>query len=241
LKLSVNTRPHPPVSGPTDVAARTVQPTPASTSNSNVVLLAGASAGLLFAGGVFYFTRRGLLRSPAQFASGSVEDAVANALKESGLKSNRLELEITERLLLAKTDVIVTTLKRLKAMGVSIVMDDFGTSYSSLSYLWKFRFDKIKIDRSFMEAFKEPDDGVQTVVKSIIELGREMKLRVTVEGVETDRQVDFLSNANADQVQGYYFGDPLPVSELSADAFRDFGRRWRPNESQSVPTADISG
>jgi diguanylate cyclase (GGDEF)-like protein len=179
--------------------------------------------------------------SPAQFASGSVEDAVANALKESGLKSNRLELEITERLLLAKTDVIVTTLKRLKAMGVSIVMDDFGTSYSSLSYLWKFRFDKIKIDRSFMEAFKEPDDGVQTVVKSIIELGREMKLRVTVEGVETDRQVDFLSNANADQVQGYYFGDPLPVSELSADAFRHFGRRWRPNESQSVPTADISG
>jgi diguanylate cyclase (GGDEF)-like protein len=179
--------------------------------------------------------------SPVQFASGSVEDAVANALKESGLKSNRLELEITERLLLAKTDVIVTTLKRLKAMGVSIVMDDFGTSYSSLSYLWKFRFDKIKIDRSFMEAFKEPDDGVQTVVKSIIELGREMKLRVTVEGVETDRQVDFLSNANADQVQGYYFGDPLPVSELSADAFRDFGRRWRPNESQSVPTADISG
>ena len=179
--------------------------------------------------------------SPAQFASGSVEDAVANALKESGLKSNRLELEITERLLLAKTDVIVATLKRLKAMGVSIVMDDFGTSYSSLSYLWKFRFDKIKIDRSFMEAFKEPNDGVQTVVKSIIELGREMKLRVTVEGVETDRQVDFLSNANADQVQGYYFGDPLPVSELSADSFRDFGRRWRPNESQSVPTADISG
>jgi predicted signal transduction protein with EAL and GGDEF domain len=164
-----------------------------------VVLLAGASAGLLFAGGVFYFTRRGLLRSPAQFASGSVEDAVANALKESGLKSNRLELEITERLLLAKTDVIVTTLKRLKAMGVSIVMDDFGTSYSSLSYLWKFRFDKIKIDRSFMDAFKEPDDGVQTVVKSIIELGREMKLRVTVEGVEIDRQVDFLSNANADR------------------------------------------
>jgi diguanylate cyclase (GGDEF)-like protein len=179
--------------------------------------------------------------SPAQFASGSVEDAVANALKESGLKSNRLELEITETLLLTKTDVIVATLKRLKAMGVSIVMDDFGTGYSSLSYLWKFRFDKIKIDRSFMEAFKEPDDGVQTVVKSIIELGREMKLRVTVEGVETDRQVDFLSNANADQVQGYYFGDPLPASELSADAFRDFGRRWRPNESQSVLTADISG
>jgi EAL domain-containing protein (putative c-di-GMP-specific phosphodiesterase class I) len=179
--------------------------------------------------------------SPAQFASGSVEDAVANALKESGLKSNRLELEITETLLLAKTDVIVATLKRLKAMGVSIVMDDFGTGYSSLSYLWKFRFDKIKIDRSFMEAFKEPDDGVQTVVKSIIELGREMKLRVTVEGVETDRQVDFLSNANADQVQGYYFGDPLPASELSADALRDFGRRWRPNESQSELTADISG
>ena len=87
--------------------------------------------------------------SPAQFASGSIEEAVVNALSESGLGPNRLELEITETLLLSNTDATMAILKKLKAIGVSIVMDDFGTGYSSLSYLWKFPFDKIKIDRSF--------------------------------------------------------------------------------------------
>ena len=141
-----------------------------------------------------------------------------NALRESGLRPNRLELEITETLLLSNTDATMAILKKLKAIGVSIVMDD----YSSLSYLWKFPFDKIKIDRSFMTAFEESDDGVETVLKSIIDLGREMKMRVTVEGVETERQVDLLYNAHADQVQGFYFGEPLPASELSADVLRDF-------------------
>jgi diguanylate cyclase (GGDEF)-like protein len=160
--------------------------------------------------------------SPAQFASGSIEETVAKALKESGLKPQRLELEITETLLLANTEATMATLRKLKAMGVSIVMDDFGTGYSSLSYLWKFPFDKIKIDRSFMAAFEQSDDGVETVVKSIIALGREMKMRVTVEGVETARQVDFLYNAHADQVQGFYFGVPVPASEISADVLKDF-------------------
>jgi diguanylate cyclase (GGDEF)-like protein len=160
--------------------------------------------------------------SPAQFASGSIVETVAKALKESGLKPHRLELEITETLLLASTAATMATLKKLKAMGVSIVMDDFGTGYSSLSYLWKFPFDKIKIDRSFMAAFEQSDAGVETVVKSIIALGREMKMRVTVEGVETDRQVDFLYNAHADQVQGFYFGVPVPASEISADVLKDF-------------------
>ena len=160
--------------------------------------------------------------SPAQFASGSIEETVAKALKESGLKPQRLELEITETLLLANTEATMATLRKLKAMGVSIVMDDFGTGYSSLSYLWKFPFDKIKIDRSFMAAFEQSDDGVETVVKSIIALGREMKMRVTVEGVETARQVDFLYNAHADQVQGFYFGEPVPASEISADVLKDF-------------------
>jgi EAL domain-containing protein (putative c-di-GMP-specific phosphodiesterase class I) len=116
----------------------------------------------------------------------------------------------------------MATLRKLKTMGVSIVMDDFGTGYSNLSYLWKFPFDKIKIDRSFMAALEQSDDGVETVVKSIIALGREMKMRVTVEGVETKRQVDFLYNAHADQVQGFYFGEPVPASEISADVLKNF-------------------
>ena len=157
--------------------------------------------------------------SPAQFDSGAIEDTVADALKTSGLKPRRLELEILESLLLENTEAVMATLKRLKDIGVSIVMDDFGTGYSSLSYLWKFPFDKIKIDRSFMESFEKSGRDVETVVKTIIALGREMNMRVTVEGVETSNQVDFLYDANADQVQGFYFGRPMPASQLKGDVF----------------------
>ena len=155
--------------------------------------------------------------SPAQFESGLLVDTVADALKTSGLKPHRLELEILESLLLENTVAVMATLKRLKEMGVSIVMDDFGTGYSSLSYLWKFPFDKIKIDRSFMGSFEKSGHDVETVVKTIIALGREMNMRVTVEGVETSDQVDFLYDADADQVQGFYFGRPLPASKLDKD------------------------
>jgi len=160
--------------------------------------------------------------SPAQFESGSIEYAVAEALQSSGLKPHRLELEITESLLLGNTEANMATLKKLKAMGVSIVMDDFGTGYSSLSYLWKFPFDKIKIDRSFMESFERSERDVETVVKSIIALGREMHMRVTVEGIETSDQVDFLQRADGDLVQGFYFGRPIPASEIGANILADF-------------------
>jgi len=179
--------------------------------------------------------------SPAQFASGSIEEAVVNALRKSGLSPNRLELEITETLLLSNTDATMAILKKLKAIGVSIVMDDFGTGYSSLSYLWKFPFDKIKIDRSFMTAFEESDDGVETVLKSIIDLGREMKMRVTVEGVETERQVDFLYDAHADQVQGFYFGEPLAASELGAGVLRDFRTSLGVDNRSKAETRRSSG
>ncbi|WP_168192768.1 putative bifunctional diguanylate cyclase/phosphodiesterase [Undibacter mobilis] len=159
--------------------------------------------------------------SSSQFESGSVEPAVAEALNESGLDPHRLELEITEGLLLNHTHATLETLRRLKDKGVSIVMDDFGTGYSSLSYLWKFPFDKIKIDRSFMESFAQSGHNVETVVKTIIALGREMNMRVTVEGVETAEQVDFLYDANADQVQGYFFGKPVSAARVEAAMLDD--------------------
>jgi diguanylate cyclase (GGDEF)-like protein len=162
--------------------------------------------------------------SPAQFESGTIVDVVAKALAESGLKAHRLELEITETLLLNNTEAVLVMLRRLKDLGVSIVMDDFGTGYSSLSYLWKFPFDKIKIDRSFMESFETSGRDVETVVKTIIALGREMKMRVTVEGVETAQQVDFLYDADADQVQGFYFGKPVPAAAVSGDVLKAFMR-----------------
>jgi diguanylate cyclase (GGDEF)-like protein len=154
--------------------------------------------------------------SPAQFAAGSVSEMVAAGLKESGLAAHRLELEITETLLLGNSEAILKELQAIKALGVAIVMDDFGTGYSSLSYLWRFPFDKIKIDRSFMQAFDGADRDAETVVKTIIALGRELKMRVTVEGVETARQADFLNEVDGDQAQGFFFGRPVPASEVGA-------------------------
>jgi diguanylate cyclase (GGDEF)-like protein len=165
--------------------------------------------------------------SPAQFLAGRVSDIVAAALKEAGLAAHRLELEITETLLLGNSEAIMAELQTLKAMGVAIVMDDFGTGYSSLSYLWRFPFDKIKIDRSFMQGFDGSGRDVKTVVKTIIALGRELNMRVTVEGVETATQAAFLDKADGDQAQGFYFGRPIPASEVSANILADFKRHTR--------------
>jgi diguanylate cyclase (GGDEF)-like protein/PAS domain S-box-containing protein len=163
--------------------------------------------------------------SAAQFFAGGISDVVAAALEEMGLAAHRLELEITETLLLGNSEMIMSELRTLKAMGVAIVMDDFGTGYSSLSYLWRFPFDKIKIDRSFMQAFEKSGRDAQTVVKTIIALGRELNMRVTVEGVETATQAAFLDTVDGDQVQGFYFGRPVPAREVSATILADFQKR----------------
>ena len=162
--------------------------------------------------------------SPAQFSAG-FSGEVAAALNETGLTANRLELEITETLLLGNSQVIMAELHALKAMGVAIVMDDFGTGYSSLSYLWQFPFDKIKIDRSFMQGFDGHSRNAGTVVKTLIALGRELNMRVTVEGVETAAQAAFLDKIGGDQAQGYFFGRPVPSSEVSAHILKDFQAR----------------
>ena len=153
--------------------------------------------------------------SPSQFLTGAISGQVAAALKKTGLAAHRLELEITESLLLEDSEAIMAELLALKQTGVSIVMDDFGTGYSSLSYLWRFPFDKIKIDRSFMEGFGEPGHHVETVVKTIVALGRELNMRVTVEGVETAKQAAFLDKAHGDEAQGYYFGRPMPPQDIA--------------------------
>jgi diguanylate cyclase (GGDEF)-like protein/PAS domain S-box-containing protein len=162
--------------------------------------------------------------SPVQFSAG-VSGLVAATLKETGLAAHRLELEITETLLLANSQANMAELQTLKAMGVAIVMDDFGTGYSSLSYLWRFPFDKIKIDGSFMQGFAGSNRDASTVVKTIIALGRELNMRVTVEGVETAEQAAFLDNVEGDLAQGYFFGRPVPASEIGAQILADFQAR----------------
>jgi EAL domain-containing protein (putative c-di-GMP-specific phosphodiesterase class I) len=127
-------------------------------------------------------------------------------------------------------------LHTLKAMGVAIVMDDFGTGYSSLSYLWRFPFDKIKIDRSFMHGFDGSGRDARTVVKTIIALGRELNMRVTVEGVETAAQAAFLNTVDGDQAQGFFFGRPVPASEVGATILADF-QKTHPAPS-SATTSD---
>jgi len=178
--------------------------------------------------------------SPAQFETGSISTIVAAALEEAGLAPHRLELEITETLLLGNSDAIMTELATLKALGVAIVMDDFGIGYSSLSYLWRFPFDKIKIDRSFMQGFDACGRDAETVVKTIIALGRELDMRVTVEGVETTQQAAFLDRVDADQVQGFFFGRPLSGAEIGVELLKHLQKRLSAQSPASQDEADHS-
>ena len=173
--------------------------------------------------------------SPAQFIAGGISGIVADALKGSGLAAHRLELEITENLLLGNSEATMAELHAIKAMGVAIVMDDFGTGYSSLSYLWKFPFDKIKIDRSFMQGFDGSGRDAQTVVKTIIALGRELDMRVTVEGVETATQAAFLDKVDGDQAQGFFFGRPVPAAEVGAGILTEF---WKTHPAPPLATEE---
>jgi diguanylate cyclase (GGDEF)-like protein len=162
--------------------------------------------------------------SVAQFKSGGLGEIVAAALKQANLDPHRLEIEITESLLLGDSEAVMAELRAIKAMGVAIVMDDFGTGYSSLSYLWRFPFDKIKIDQSFMTGLDRSGRDAETVVKTIIALGRELKMRVTVEGVENARHAAFVKEAEGDQAQGFFFGRPVPASDVAVGILADLQR-----------------
>jgi diguanylate cyclase (GGDEF)-like protein len=162
--------------------------------------------------------------SPTQFVDGGVVASVRSALQNSGLEAHRLELEITEGLLLQHTEDVLNQLRRLKTLGVSIAMDDFGTGYSSLSYLWRFPFDKIKIDRSFMQASETQDRSMPNILRTIIALGHSLDMRVTAEGVENSRQVEMLRQLSCDFIQGYHFGRPMPEQQIPATVLRHLSK-----------------
>ena len=150
--------------------------------------------------------------SPMQFRRGDLEGIVREALLENGLAPNKLELEITEGVLMQDSSRSLTMLRRLKAMGVMISMDDFGTGYSSLSYLQSFPFDKIKIDRSFIKNVESSEQSA-AIVRTTIGLGRSLNMLVIAEGVETAGQLAFLTREKCDEVQGYLIGRPKPIAE----------------------------
>ena len=153
--------------------------------------------------------------SPAEFREGDVVERVSAALARTGLSASRLEIEITEGVLLDDTDLTRRTIEGLKKLGVAVVLDDFGTGFSSLSYLWQFRFDKIKIDQSFVRAIGK-SGNVTDIIRTIIALGRSLDLRVTAEGVETEAQANVLKAMRCDLVQGYLYSKPVPLSEVTA-------------------------
>ena len=152
--------------------------------------------------------------SPIQFRHGDLAGLVHSMLLETGLAPTRLELEITEGVLVEDFGRGVSILRRLKTLGVRIAMDDFGTGYSSLSYLQSFPFDKIKIDQSFISKVKNTPQSA-AIVRAVIGLAHGLNLPVLAEGVETKAQLDFLAAESCDEVQGYLLGRPHPISEYS--------------------------
>jgi EAL domain-containing protein (putative c-di-GMP-specific phosphodiesterase class I) len=152
--------------------------------------------------------------SPVQFKHRELIETVKQILDETRLDPYRLEFEITESVLLYDTASALEILGALKSLGVRIAMDDFGTGYSSLGYLNCFPFDKIKIDRSFIADLSHATKS-DAIVKSVISLGESLNMVTTAEGVETVEQLEFLQEEGCDQIQGYYFGKPMPAEDLT--------------------------
>ena len=151
--------------------------------------------------------------SPLQFKHQNLVRAVTEALAAANLPANRLELEITESVLLQENQTTLATLHRLKELGVRIAMDDFGTGYSSLSYLRRFPFDKIKIDRSFVNELTHAEDCA-AIVEAVAMLAAKLGMTTTAEGVETDQQLEALRAQGCTEVQGYLFSKPVPASQV---------------------------
>jgi diguanylate cyclase (GGDEF)-like protein/PAS domain S-box-containing protein len=173
--------------------------------------------------------------SPVQFRKNrNLVEHVKAALSSSGLRAERLEVEITETVLLADNESALQTLRQLKDLGVRVAMDDFGTGYSSLSYLRRFPFDKIKIDQSFVQDSSSSADSL-AIVKAVIGLGRSLGMTTTAEGVETEAQLSMIREQGCTEVQGFLLSAPLPASAVS-ELLSRFGARDAPGAMRSRET-----
>jgi diguanylate cyclase (GGDEF)-like protein/PAS domain S-box-containing protein len=174
--------------------------------------------------------------SPAQFRQPDLVQVVHSALRDSGLAPDRLELEITESVLIQQPDAAAKLLDDLKKLGVRVAMDDFGTGYSSLSYLQRFQFDKIKVDRSFIGAIGiEP--SAAAIVRAVINLASSLGMLTCAEGVETDAQLAALRDEGCSEVQGYLFGKPMPACEFELMYGTHRGARIAP----AAPAEAVAG
>jgi diguanylate cyclase (GGDEF)-like protein len=157
--------------------------------------------------------------SVVQILRDDIVDVVTSVLAGTGLRPERLTLEITESVMMSDTDKVLSTMKQFKALGVRISLDDFGTGYSALAYLTRFDWDELKIDRSFIcRAWSDPIN--LTIIKAVRLLARQMNAKLTIEGVETAEQHDLLREIGCDMAQGYLFGKPAPLGELQGTFLR---------------------
>jgi diguanylate cyclase (GGDEF)-like protein/PAS domain S-box-containing protein len=168
--------------------------------------------------------------SPVQFRGGDLPGLVHTILLHTGLSASRLELEITESVLIGEFSQAIAVLRRLKALGVKIAMDDFGTGYSSLSYLQSFPFDKIKIDLSFIVTV-DRNPHAAAIVRAVIGLARGLGVPVVAEGVQTEAQLAFLRREGCDEIQGYLVGLPRPIEEYGVLT----GRAVEPTAKLLIP------
>ena len=153
--------------------------------------------------------------SPVQFRKADLFESVVQALADSGLEEDGLELELTESMLMNDPKATVATLRRLRGSGIHLSIDDFGTGYSSLSYLKRFPIDALKIDRSFVdEITSNPDDAA--IATAIILMGHSLRLQVVAEGVETEKQLEFLRALKCNEIQGYLFSPPVPAEKAES-------------------------
>lgn len=159
--------------------------------------------------------------SPLQFRNGSMIAFARRSLEQARFPAYRLELEVTEGVLLDDTEYVREQLRALQETGVDIVLDDFGAGYSSLGYLWQFPFNKLKIDQSFVRAM-DSKSNVRNILRAIIGLGRSLNLPITAEGVETAEQAEYLRSLDCTEAQGYFFGRPVPATEVAAIILRNF-------------------
>jgi EAL domain-containing protein (putative c-di-GMP-specific phosphodiesterase class I) len=153
--------------------------------------------------------------SPIQFRTPGIAQSIRSIVRQAGIEPRRIELEVTEGILVEDDEVVKAALRELRAAGFRIALDDFGTGYSSLSYLKKFKVDRIKIDKSFVKRLGQDPEAI-AIVQAVIALGHAMALSVTAEGVETEEQGCLLQVAGCNELQGFLFSKALLESELDA-------------------------
>ncbi|MEI9901720.1 MAG: EAL domain-containing protein [Hyphomicrobium sp.] len=153
--------------------------------------------------------------SVAQFRSGHVRQSVISALAATALSPSRLEIEITESVLMDDVDDVGSVLQKVQEMGVGVALDDFGTGFSSLSYLTRMRFDKIKIDKHFIHELQEEPSSALAVLRSVVALSKSLGIPTLAEGIETAEQLELVRAEGCTEAQGYYVGRPMPASHVA--------------------------